>query len=237
MRMRKKPNLGPRMERCAAWWVRNPEELRGQWRSQMPGCRRLWVELGCGKGKFTAETAAANPDLLLIALERVPEAMVVAMERAREANLQNIRFVALDAAEIESCFTPGELDGMYINFCDPWPRKKNAKRRLTHRSFLEKYSRVLQDGGRIAFKTDNAPLFDFSLEEFAHLGFTVESATRHLHQHGPVGVMTDYEEKFYALGTPIHRCLVTVHPVPVSTPPVYEKPEAGANSHRGIDKD
>ena len=164
MRMRKKPNLGPRMERCADWWVREPEGMPGRWRDLAPSCKTLWVEVGCGKGRFTVETAAANPDMLLIAMERVPDAMVVAMEKARELDLRNVFFVDIDVARIEDCFAPGELDGMYINFCDPWPRKKNAKRRLTHRGFLEKYSRVLTPGGQIHFKTDNAPLFQFSLE-------------------------------------------------------------------------
>lgn len=169
MRMRKKPNLAPRMERCTQWWIRDPEAHRGAWRALAPQCSRLWVEVGCGKGGFTVKTAQANPDLLIIALERVPEAMVVAMEKAKELGLRNVFFVDIDVARIEECFIPGELDGMFINFCDPWPRKKNAKRRLTHRNFLEKYSHVLKDGGQVHFKTDNAPLFQFSLEEFQAL--------------------------------------------------------------------
>ena len=209
MRMRKKPNLGPRMERCADWWVREPEGMPGRWRDLAPSCKTLWVEVGCGKGRFTVETAAANPDMLLIAMERVPD--------------------AIDVARIEDCFAPGELDGMYINFCDPWPRKKNAKRRLTHRGFLEKYSRVLTPGGQIHFKTDNAPLFQFSLEEFQTLDFPVQAVTWNLHENGPVGIMTDYEEKFYTLGTPIHRCEVTLHPIE-ATEPAYEKSEDGENS-------
>ena len=207
MRMRKKPNLGPRMERCADWWVREPEGMPGRWRDLAPSCKTLWVEVGCGKGRFTVETAAANPDMLLIAMERVPDAMVVAMEKARELDLRNV----------------------YINFCDPWPRKKNAKRRLTHRGFLEKYSRVLTPGGQIHFKTDNAPLFQFSLEEFQALDFPVQAVTWNLHENGPVGIMTDYEEKFYTLGTPIHRCEVTLHPIE-ATEPAYEKSEDGENS-------
>lgn len=229
MRMRKKPNLAPRMERCADWWVREPEAMPGHWRDLAPSCKALWVEVGCGKGRFTVETAAANPDMLLIAMERVPDAMVVAMEKARELGLRNVFFVDIDVARIEACFAPGELDGMFINFCDPWPRKKNAKRRLTHRSFLEKYSRVLTPGGQIHFKTDNAPLFQFSLEEFQALDFPLQAVTWNLHEHGPVGIMTDYEEKFYAVGTRIHRCEVTLHPIE-ATEPAYEKSEDGENS-------
>ena len=226
MRMRKKPNLIPRMEACADWWIRDPEQHKGAWRALMPEARELRVELGCGKGKFTVETAAAEPDILLIAVELVKEAMVVGMEKAKETGLKNVYFVALDVANIEDCFAPGEIDLLYLNFCDPWPRKKNAKRRLTYRTFLEKYRRVIRDGGRIHFKTDNAPLFAFSLEEFALCGLQTDQVTRNLHENGPVGIMTGYEEKFYALGTPINRCEVICHPRPAGEVPDWLKEKA-----------
>lgn len=212
MRMRRMKNLEPRMERCRDYRVASPAENRGAWRKLKPDCTALWVELGCGKGKFTAETAKANPDMLLIAVERCREAMVIAMEKAKEMGLTNVYFIDMDAANIEEIFAPGEIDGMFLNFPDPWPRKKNAKRRLTCRTFLEKYSQVLRQGGELHFKTDNAPLFEYSLEEFAACGLEVRSVTRNLHEHGAVGIMTGYEEKFYALGTPINRCEVTFHP-------------------------
>ena len=223
MRMRKKPNLVPRMEACADWWIQDPEQHKGAWRALMPEARELRVELGCGKGKFTVETAAAEPDILLIAVELVKEAMVVGMEKAKEMGLKNVYFVALDVANIEDCFAPGEIDLLYLNFCDPWPRKKNAKRRLTYRTFLEKYRRVIRDGGRIHFKTDNAPLFAFSLEEFALCGLQTDKVTQNLHENGPVGIMTVYEEKFYALGTPINRCEVICHPRPTGEIPDWLK--------------
>ncbi len=228
MRMRKKPNLVPRMERCRQWWIQKPETMQGTWRSLAPQCSKLWVEVGCGKGRFTVETAAANPDMLLIAVERCADAMVVAMEKASAMGLSNVFFVDMDAARIEECFAPGEMDGLFLNFSDPWPRKKNAKRRLTHRGFLERYSRVVREGGQIHFKTDNRDLFAFSLEEFEAMGFPMENVTWNLHEHGPVGIMTDYEEKFYQLGTPIHRCEVTLHPIAPSK--LYDSPESGENS-------
>ena len=206
MRMRKKPNVGPRMEACAPVWVQSPEALRGNWRSLLPGAKELRVEVGCGKGKFTVETAAAEPEVLIVAIERVREALVMAMEKAMAAGLKNVFFVSMDVAEIETFFAPGEIDLLYINFCDPWPRSKNAKRRLTFHTFLEKYKQVIRPGGEIHFKTDNAKLFAWSLEEFAACGLEVRSVTDDLHANGPVGIMTGYEEKFYALGTPIHRC-------------------------------
>lgn len=206
MRMRRKPNVGPRMEACDPVWVRSPEAMRGNWRSLLPGAKELRVEVGCGKGKFTVETAAAEPEVLIVAIERVREALVMAMEKAMAAGLKNVFFVSMDVAEIETFFAPGEIDLLYINFCDPWPRSKNAKRRLTYHTFLEKYRRVIRPGGEIHFKTDNEKLFAWSLEEFAAFGLEVRNVTDDLHANGPVGIMTGYEEKFYALGTPIHRC-------------------------------
>lgn len=211
MRMRKRNNLEPRMEACAAVWVRDGQALRGAWRSKMPEAKELRVEIGCGKGKFTVETAAANPDVLIVAVERVKEAMLLGMERALEMGLKNVLFLDLDAAAIEEYFADGEVDLLYLNFCDPWPRKKNAKRRLTFRSFLEKYKKILRDGGEIHFKTDNAPLFEWSLGEFEACGLEIRNLTRDLHANGSVGIMTGYEEKFYALGTPINRCELINH--------------------------
>ena len=212
MRMRKMRNLEPRMEACAALRITEPAEQKGRWRQLMPGCTALWVEVGCGKGKFTAETAAANPDVLLIAVERCREAMVVAMEKAQGMGLKNVYFIDMDVANMEEIFAGGEIDRLFINFPDPWPRKKNAKRRLTHRGFLDKYCRVVKTGGEFHFKTDNAPLFEFSVEEFAACGLQVNNLTRDLHANGIVGITTGYEEKFHALGTPINRCEVVCKP-------------------------
>ena len=150
--------------------------------------------------------AALHPDVLCLAVERVKEAMILAMEKAVAMELKNVFFLSVDAAELEQLFAPGEVDRIYLNFCDPWPRSKNAKRRLTYYSFLEKYRAVLRQDGEIHFKTDNEKLFAWSLEEFAQHGYPVKNVTDDLHRNGIVGVMTGYEEKFHALGTPIHRC-------------------------------
>ena len=223
MRMRKRNNLEPRMEACGAIWLRDAKELRGNWRSLMPQAREIRLEVGCGKGKFTVETAAAEPDVLLIAVERVQEAMLLGMEKALEMGLKNVYFLSLDAAELEEYFADGELDLIYLNFCDPWPRKKNAKRRLTYRTFLRKYQRILKIGGEIHFKTDNAGLFEWSLGEFEACGLEIRALTYDLHRDGPVGIMTGYEEKFYELGTPINRCElinreVTMKKIQMTTP-------------------
>ena len=221
MRMRKMRNLEPRMAACDAYRIDDAAARKGNWRQLKPDCTALWVEVGCGKGKFTAETAAANPDVLLIAVERCREAVVVAMEKAKAMGLTNVFYIDMDVANIEEIFAPGEIDRLFINFPDPWPRKKNAKRRLTYRTFLDKYCRVIKELGEIHFKTDNAPLFEFSVEEFAACGLEVKNLTRNLHENGIVGIMTGYEEKFHALGTPINRCEIICKPFVL--PPVEKK--------------
>ena len=219
MRMRKMKNLQPRMEKCGQLRIEEPQTRKGSWRELMPGCTELWVEVGCGKGKFTAETAQANPTVLLIAVERCREAMVVAMEKAKEMGLTNVFYIDMDVANIEDIFAPGEIDRLFINFPDPWPRKKNAKRRLTHRGFLDKYCRVVRENGEFHYKTDNAPLFAFSVEEFLACGLEVKNLTNDLHANGITGIMTGYEEKFHALGTPINRCEVVCKPFDLSKVP------------------
>ena len=217
MRMRKRNNLEPRLEACGAVWIREPQNYRGNWRSLLPEARALHLEIGCGKGKFTVEMAELHPDVLFLAVERVKEALVLAMEKAIAMGLKNVFFLSVDAAELDQLFAPGEADRIYLNFCDPWPRSKNAKRRLTYHTFLEKYRTVLRPEGEIHFKTDNAALFAWSLEEFERYGYPVCNVTDDLHKDGIVGVMTGYEEKFHALGIPIHRCEIQMPPRPAQS--------------------
>lgn len=205
MRMRKKPNLIPRMERAAAVRAAEPEEYRGRWRESFPGYEKLYVELGCGKGRFTAETAAEDPAMFLVAVERVPDAMVVGMERVMEKGLQNVRFIDRDVKELPYIFAPGEADRIYINFCDPWPKSRDAKHRLTAPNFLRMYAALLAPGGEIHFKTDNRPLFDWSREVLLSEGWALSEVTNDLHAGGVCGVMTDYEAKFSAEGVKINR--------------------------------
>lgn len=219
MRMRKKKNLEPRMAACADWLIADPCAHKGRWHDLMPEARQVCVELGCGKGRFTVETALSEPDVLLIAVEKVPDAMVVAMERARDAGVKNVYFIDGDAAKLSEMFDLGEVDRIYINFCDPWPKKNQAKRRLTHRNFLNEYRKVLSPVGEIHFKTDNDKLFEWSVEEIPQFGWSLHEVTRDLHVDGPVGVMTDYERKFYLSGKNINRCVAKMEPW---TPPVEE---------------
>ena len=209
MRMRKKPNLALRMERCAALLIRDPASKRGRWRELYPAAREVRLEIGCGKGRFSAETAEQNPDILYIALERVPDAMIVAMERCQAKGLTNIFFIDGDAALLRDYFAPGEVSLLYINFCDPWPGVKHARRRLTHEQFLVLYRGILAPGGQI---------------HFPKAGYALSEVTRDLHGGGICGVMTDYEEKFHRMGTPINRCVGTKEPM---DPEPEFKPIAG----------
>ena len=214
MRMRKKKNLDSRMEACDALWIRKPKDYKGRWRELKPDAAMVRLELGCGKGRFTAETAAAHPEDLYVAVERVPDAMVIAMERCRSMGLTNVFFIDGDAAILSDYFAPDEVDLLYINFCDPWPSVKHAPRRLTHENFLRSYRKVLKDGGQIHFKSDNHDLFEWSLFQFPKAGFELSEVTRDLHANGMCGIMTDYEEKFHNMGTPINRCVGTKGPLP-----------------------
>ena len=205
MRMRKRHNLDSRMEKCAELLTGEPEKLRGSWRGEFGHEGKLFLELGCGKGRFTVDTAAGNSDALLIAVEKVPDAMIIAMERAKERGLENVRFIEGDAAKLKEMFANGEIDRIYINFCDPWPKSRDAKFRLTAPSFLRIYHDLLSAGGEIHFKTDNTPLFDWSIEQFAAEGWALNKVTHDWHADGVCGVLTDYEAKFLESGLKINR--------------------------------
>ena len=205
MRMRKKPNLIPRMERCAQVQIKAPEELKGKWRESFPDYDMLWLELGCGKGRFTAGTAKENPDAMLVAVEKVADAMVKGMERVCDEGIDNVRFIDMDALALREVFENGEIERIFINFCDPWPKSRDAKHRLTAPGFLRSYADVLGAGGEIHFKTDNRPLFDWSVEQMTAEGWLIKELTNDLHKDGICGIMTDYEAKFHSQGVKINR--------------------------------
>ena len=210
--MRKKPNLIPRMEKCGQVQIKEPEKLRGAWRAQFPDFGALWLEIGCGKGRFTLDTARSEPGVMLLALERVEDAMVIAMERVCDAGVKNVRFISRDALKLREIFAPDDVGRIFINFCDPWPKSRDAKFRLTAPSFLRIYHDLLSAGGEIHFKTDNTALFDWSIEQFTAEGWTLREVTHDLHADGVHGVLTDYEAKFLESGLKINR-LVAVNTV------------------------
>lgn len=205
MRMRKRHNLDARMAKCSALLEDEPTALYGRWHGAFPGREQLYLELGCGKGRFTAGLAEQEKDAAVIAVEKVPDAMIIAMERAKEKGLSNIRFISADAAKLEELFAPGELARIFINFCDPWPKSRDAKFRLTSPGFLRKYCALLPLGGEIHFKTDNTPLFDWSIEQFTAEGWALSEISRDLHAKGITGILTDYEKKFIESGLKINR--------------------------------
>ena len=202
--MRRKPNLEPRLEKCAAVSLDAPEEYRGRWRESF-GFEAVHVELGCGKGRFTADVAASAPEVLLVAIERDPSALVMAMELALSRGLSNVRFILGDVGLLGELFAPGEVGRIYLNFPDPWPKSRDAKLRLTAPNFLRRYATVLARGGELQFKTDNTPLFDWSAEQFTAEGWELRELTHDLHANGLVGILTGYEAKFVAQGLKINR--------------------------------
>ena len=203
--MRRKPNLEPRLEKCAAVLLENPVEARGHWRDRFGEYSAVHVELGCGKGRFTADAAAGSPEILLVAIERDPSALVMAMELALSRGLKNVRFILGDVGMLFEVFAPGEVGRIYLNFPDPWPKSRDAKLRLTAPNFLRRYASVLEQGGQLQFKTDNTPLFDWSVEQLSAEGWALFDVTHDLHANGLVGILTGYEAKFVSQGMKINR--------------------------------
>lgn len=211
MRMRKKKNGKQRMENCSAIHVQSPQDLKGKWK-ELAKDKEIYAEIGCGKGRFILETAKRNPDKFFVGFEKVPDVIVLAMEKVMAEELENVVFICDDAERITDIFDESELDGMYLNFSDPWPKKKHAKRRLTFTSFLEKYKIIIKDGGKIFFKTDNRPLFDFSLEQFEISNITLSDVTNDLHnsEYEIDNIHTEYEDNFSAKGFTINRLVGTI---------------------------
>lgn len=212
-RLRAKRHIPERMERCSGRWFAAPQENKGRWREVcgFPEDSELFLEIGCGKGKFCTETAISNPDVLYIAIEREPSVILAAMEKAQELQIPNLFFINIDAVKLDDLFEESEAGRIYINFCDPWTRKKKPKRRLTYRDFLEVYKKILVPRGQIRFKTDNTMLFEFSVGEFIECGFALSEVTRDLHnsEYDADNVRTEFEQKFADQGIAIKRLVAT----------------------------
>ena len=206
MRMRKKKNLDARWERCERYLIENPEDMKGKWAEFFGNDREIHLEIGCGKGGFVTGMAKKYPDINFIAVEKVRDVMVMAMEKAADAQLGNVVFMDMDAEKIEDIFDKGEISRIYLNFSDPWKKNKQAKRRLTHKRFLDRYKSVLPVGGYVWFKTDNRALFEFSLNSFAEEDFKMRNISLDLHNSKfEDNVMTEYETRFSKMGMPIYR--------------------------------
>lgn len=205
MRMRKKKHGAERIAACSDLLITDFESLRRDPNSLFDTQRPIRLEIGCGKGDFACGISEQNPDINIIAMEKVSDVACLALEKAkaRECNRSNnLKFIIGDAKNLTEWFPPHSLDGIYLNFSDPWPKAGYKKRRLTYRAFLEAYRSILRENGRLVLKTDNKDLFAFSLEEFEACGLNIEWHTEDLHnsEHGKNNVMTEYERNFTAKG-------------------------------------
>ena len=207
MRLRNIPGADEKIDASASV-VHNPEVFIDRWAQEIfRNGHPVEVEIGCGKGMFLMEMARLHPEVNYIGIEKFSSVLVRAVEKADLEPLPNLRFLRFDAAGILDIFSPGEISGIYLNFSDPWPKARHAKKRLTHREFLAKYQTILAPGGLLIQKTDNEGLFDFSLEELRSEGWEILGETRDLHRSpdASTNVMTEFERKFTALGKPVFR--------------------------------
>jgi len=209
MRMRKKKHGAERIAACSELLIENIEILKDGFDGIFPESHPVHMEIGCGKGNFASGMAAKHQDVNFVAVEKVSDVCCIALEKAKarteERPNDNLRFIIGDAKNLAENVKPHSLDCIYLNFSDPWPKSGHAKRRLTHREFLEIYKNLLKPGGILKLKTDNVGLFDFSLEEFEAFGAEILWHTRDLHStpENADNVMTEYEKNFSDKGTPI----------------------------------
>lgn len=187
-----------------------PEGMKGSWSDVFGNDNPLYIEIGMGKGRFISELAAANPDINYVGIEKYSSVLLRAVEKQDELQLANLRFIRMDAENICEVFGKYEVDRIYLNFSDPWPKDRHAKRRLTSRQFFERYNEILKPEGRVEFKTDNRDLFDFSVVEVEEAGWKLKAVTYDLHNDEVLSagnVMTEYEEKFSSQGNPICKLI------------------------------
>lgn len=181
---------------------------KGEWKKRFSTSGPLYVEVGTGKGQFLREMAQSHPEICFIGLEKEPGIMVQAVKQTLDMGLTNLKFILGDVQFLAQMFGPGEIDGLYIHFCDPWPKNRHDKRRLTHETFLYLYRQVLSPTGVIRMKTDNRDLFDYSLETFRAVGMELLKVSYDYHRESEQTprIMTEYEAKFSAAGLPVHYC-------------------------------
>lgn len=189
--------------------ISNPEQFKGKWNEIFNNNHPLHIEVGTGKGQFIIGMAKKYPNINFIGIELQESVIVSALDRLIEAELPNVKLININAKDLENYFDKNEVSRIYLNFSDPWPKKRHTKRRLTYQSFLNIYENILIDGGEIHFKTDNRGLFEYSLVSFSQYGLTLNFVSLDLHQSDfEDNIMTEYEEKFSKKGNPIYRCEV-----------------------------
>ncbi|MBE5946862.1 MAG: tRNA (guanosine(46)-N7)-methyltransferase TrmB [Lachnospiraceae bacterium] len=192
--------------------IQDEESMKGKWHEKFGNNNPIHIEIGMGKGRFIMDMARLHPEINFVGIEKFSSVLVRAIEKQNEEKLPNLFFIRMEAEYIENVFDKEEVDYIYLNFSDPWPKDRHAKRRLTSVQFLSKYINILAKGAGITFKTDNRPLFDFSLEQIDEAGWVKENVTFDLHnsEYAEGNVMTEYEQRFSDMGNPI--CRVVFHP-------------------------
>ncbi len=187
--------------------IKNETEYRGTWKNVFGNDHPVHIEIGMGKGQFITTLAQQNPDINYIGIEKYSSVLVRALEKQEELRLPNLYFIRMEAEYVADVFAKGEVARIYLNFSDPWPKDRHAKRRLTSKEFFTRYDQILKPDGVVIFKTDNRELFDFSVQQVPEAGWRLVTVTYDLHHSEYIegNVMTEYEMKFVAEGKPIHR--------------------------------
>lgn len=191
--------------------IHEPESQKGKWKEIFGNDHPIHIEIGMGKGRFMMDMAVAHPDINYLGIEKYSTVLLRAIQKMEENELPNLRFIRMDAEDICEVFAKDEIEKIYLNFSDPWPKDRHAKRRLPSREFLSRYDQFLIADGRLEFKTDNTGLFDFALEELEPAGWKLEAVTRDLHHDAKMvegNIMTEYEEKFSSMGNPIYKYII-----------------------------
>ncbi|MBU9713735.1 tRNA (guanosine(46)-N7)-methyltransferase TrmB [Evansella tamaricis] len=184
----------------------NPQQWKGSWKELFGNNQPIHVEVGTGKGRFVTRMGKAHPEWNVIGVEKYDSVIITGVERLKDQPLNNVRLLKEDVTQLTEFFAPGEIDRIYINFTDPWPKNRHEKRRLTHEGYLKKYSQVLNERGEIHMKTDNQGLFEYSLESLSQFGFKLKNISLDLHNNSMEGnIMTEYEERFNKRGVKIYR--------------------------------
>ncbi len=189
--------------------IQNPSGKKGCWKDVFGNENPIEIEIGMGKGRFIMELAALHPNINYVGIERYPSVLLRGLQKRAELELNNIYFMCVDAKNLAEIYAPGEVEKIYLNFSDPWPKDRHEKRRLTSEDFMAVYNQILRPDGVVEFKTDNRGLFDYSLEAIPRAGWKIADFTYDLHnsEMGIGNVMTEYEEKFSSKGNPIYKLI------------------------------
>lgn len=194
---------------ASSFSIDNPQDYKGKWHDLFGNNNPIHIEVGMGKGRFITDLASSNPDINYIGIEKYSSVLVRAIEKRETLEINNLYFIRMDAEELCDVFEENEVSKIYLNFSDPWPKDRHAKRRLTSKEFFARYDKVLVKDGVVEFKTDNNMLFDFSLEQIPMANWEIVDFTRDLH-HSPMNegnIMTEYEEKFSSKGNNINKLI------------------------------